>query len=97
MDDSIEIEELRTEINRYLPPEQQLQRSDPMFAGVLLNKVVLGSHVRFIQKKLDEAVLQLATASEQHTATATVISEKLIGSAGNQIERQVEAAARHWE
>jgi len=97
MDQSVDIDELLAEINRSLPPEQQIQKDDPMFAGVVLNKVVLSSHVRFMQKKLDEAVQQMTAASEQQTATATVISEKLIGLAGNQIERQVDTAAKRWE
>jgi hypothetical protein len=97
MDQSVAIDELLAEINRYLPPEQQIQKGDPMFAGVVLNRVVVSSHVRSIQKKLDEAVLQMRAASEQQTATAAAISENLIGRAGNQIERQVETAAKYWE
>lgn len=97
MDQSVAIDELLAEINRYLPPEQQIQKGDPLFAGVVLNRVVVSSHVRSMQKKLDEAVQQMMAASEQQIATAAVISEKLIGRAGNQIERQVETAALHWE
>lgn len=97
MDGLVDIDELHTEINRYLPPEQQIQKGDPLFAGVVLNRVALNWYVRLMHKKLEEAVKQMAAASTQQTERSAAISRELIGKAGNQIERQVDVAARQWE
>jgi len=96
MDASIDIEELYAEVNRCLSPEQRIQKDDPLFTAIVLNKVILGRHVRFLQKMLDEALQEMRKAAEQQTDSAATIADRVIIRAANEVERQMTTAATHW-
>ncbi len=89
MDKSIDVDELLTEIKRRLPFEQQIQKNDPMYTGIVLNKTALDSYVHLMRKNLDET-LHLTSASEQQVQNTEIIAERLIllagDSAGNTVE-----------
>jgi hypothetical protein len=97
MDKPIDSDQLHAEINRRLPFEQQIQKDDPIFTGIVLNRVALDSYVHLIQKSLDETLYQLTAASEQQVQNAEAIAEKLILRAGNNVEKQLDVAAHRWE
>jgi hypothetical protein len=97
MDNTIDIDALHAEINRLLPWEQQIQKGDPVYEGIVANKVALGAHVYLIQKNLDSVRQQLTATSDQLVERAEVIAERLIFKAGNSIEKQLNAAALCWE
>ena len=97
MDKTIDNDQLHAEINRRMPVEHQIQKDDPIFTGIILNKVALDSYVHLIQKNLDETLHQLTAASEQQVQNAEAIAEKLILRAGNNVENQLDVAAHRWE
>lgn len=97
MEKTIDNDQLHAEINRRMPVEQQIQKDDPIFAGIVLNKVALDSYVHLIQKNLDETLHQLTAASEQQVQNAEAIAEKLVLRAGNNVEKQLDVAAHRWE
>ncbi len=97
MDKTLDIDELFAEINQRLPFAQQIQKDDPIYAGILLNKTALDSYVHLMRKNLDETLHQFTAASEQQVQNAEVIAEKLILCAGNNVEKQLDLAAQRWE
>jgi len=97
MDKTIDIDKLLTEINRQLPLEQQIQKDDPMYVGIILNKIALDSYVHLMRQSLDETLFQLTAASEQQVQNAEAIAKSLISEAGDRIEKQLDVAAHRWE
>ena len=101
MDKSSNLDELLAEINRRLPFEQQMQKDDPMYSGVVLNKVALDTYVQHTQKKLDEALQQFlqqyTTVSDQQIARAEAITDGMISKSGNNIAKQLETLIQQGE
>ncbi len=97
MDTITDIDELLVEINRRLPSEQQIQKDDPLYAGIILNKIALDSYVHLIQKNLEDSLHQLTISSEQQIAKAETVANRLILNGGNNIEKQLDIAAQRWE
>jgi len=97
MDKTADIDELLSEINRRLPLEQRIRKDDPIYAGIVLNKVVLEGYTHLVQKALADSLHELAVSSEQQLDRSEAIASRLILKGGNNIEKQLDAAALRWE
>jgi hypothetical protein len=92
-----DIDSVLAEVNRRLSVEQQIRKDDPLYTGLLLNKIALDSYLHLLQKTLDNALHHLNAASEQQVEKSHAIAEKLISRSAGNIERQLDAVAEHCE
>ena len=92
-----DVDSVLAEVNRRLPVEQQIKKDDPLYTGLLLNKIALDSYVHLLQKNLENAVRQISASSDQQVEKANAIAERLISASANNIERQLDAVAEQCE
>jgi hypothetical protein len=96
-DKTIDADELIAEINRRLPFDQQVRKDDPMYTGIVLNKAAMDLYVKLIKKELNDTLNQFTAVSEEQVARAEGITERMLMSAGNRIEQQMDDPAQRWE
>lgn len=97
----LDVTNLIAETNKQLRRNQQIHPDDPILASVILNKQILNVQVDAVKKKLDDTIQQLTAVSDQQIeraeTRAEAIAMRLIVKSGNNIEQQLDAAARRWE